>query len=260
MTHLAENGQSATAGFFSHTVSSEPPVSAPAPTLPFDCLFALLVGASSSPRLPRSRIDLIVGEISFRETRTRGLVSRLRYLFPRRFFRELAFRASDQRVFLPPSLLLPSRSSIIRTLSSPFSPPPRAPRRRSAASSSTRGTRTLARTLLSRRPYTCTLPSRAFAGFSLVTSASSPSSRFSLSLLTQVSPRKLAAETFETRCSLQPTCRLLGHQRDGPPCYGRPRRVRGTRGALPVFRRRYQRRDIYFYVRRRIINTRRVLP
>jgi len=128
---------------------------------------------------------------------------------------------------------------------------------RQTAATAARGTSTLGVSPLSCRLYTYTTlsreRSRALTGppvppflfppfsfspsfslfLSLVTRASSPSSRSPFSRLTQVSPRKLVAETSETRCSLQPTCRLLVHQRDGPPRYGRFRRVLATRSARP---------------------------
>lgn len=70
MTHLAENGQGATAGFFSHTVSSEPPVSAPAPasTLPF---------VTASSRFSSARAPLLFSStLSYRFDRRADLFSR----------------------------------------------------------------------------------------------------------------------------------------------------------------------------------------
>lgn len=101
------------------------------------------------------------------------------------------------------------------------------------SSSSTRGIRTLA-CFLSHHPLHMHTFSRGrdFAPSSrsnifLLLFLPSPA-RFSshhefalVPLLTQVSPRKLAAETSETRYSLQLTCRLLDHQqRSGLPRYG----------------------------------------
>jgi len=163
-------------------------------------------------------VDLVL-EILFRETRrkTRFSVSSV----PRFFESSLSGLPSLSRSSISPSLLRrhqePSSSTIITANSS------------SNSGSDTRKTRTLAPfyTLLSRGKDLASSPTFLSP---LALPHRVRGSR--LSLLIQIFPRKLAAETFEPRYSLQPTCRLLGHQRDGPSCYGRPRRVREIRGAL----------------------------